>query len=209
MITLHSLALGFALGAFVAAQPGPVTFLTLRAAIRRYRSGLAVGAGVAIVDLSYAALGVAGAAPLMQLTAFRLTLGMAGAMFLLVIGARTLWNAWRVRAGLETADEILSTPRALATGLAATASNPLTIVSWAAVFAAATPVGATDTTAGAVGLIVGIGLGSFAWSILLAGGARLLLRKAGAVMMAMLDAVVGAVLVGFGGWLGIRTLTSQ
>ena len=51
--------------------------------------------------------------------------------------SRTLRDAFRVRLGAETDDEVASPRRAFATSAAATASNPLTIASWAAVFAAA------------------------------------------------------------------------
>ena len=46
-------------------------------------------------------------------------------------------SAFRVRLGGESLDEVASPRRAFATALAATASNPLTIASWAAIFAAA------------------------------------------------------------------------
>jgi len=63
---------------------------------------------------------------------------------LVYLGSRTLLAAFRVRAGLEAAEEVASPRRAFLTALGATASNPLTIASWAAVFAAASSAGIAD-----------------------------------------------------------------
>jgi putative LysE/RhtB family amino acid efflux pump len=115
-----------------------------------------------------------------------------------------VWSALRVRTGGETEAEVATVPRAFATAVAATASNPLTIVSWAAVFAGAAAAGAVDGSAGAVALVVGIGIGTATWKSALTGltvlaGRRLSARAVGAV-----DVVSGVGLVGFGGVLGWR-----
>ena len=131
-------ATGFGLGFLVAAQIGPISLLCVRSVLRgRLRTGLGLSLGVAIVDSAYAALGVAGVTQLLRLPQLRLALGLAGAAILLTIGARTLWSAFRIRSGLETAEETVSAARAVRTAIVATASNPLTILSWAAIFAAA------------------------------------------------------------------------
>ena len=125
--------------------------------------GLAIGAGIAVVDGTYAACGAAGAAPLLDIEPVRLLLGLAGGALLIVIGLRTLHAAFRVRLGLETADEMADPGRAFLASVAGTASNPATIASWAAIFAAASTAGAAPTTSAAVLLIVGVALGSLAW----------------------------------------------
>jgi len=126
-----------------------------------------------------------------------------------LIGARTLWSAWRVRAGLETAEDVLSPRRAFATGFAATASNPLTIASWAAIFAAASVSGVADSVPGAVALVLGIAVASLGWFALLTVGSVALLRWVGDRWVALLDVVCGVGLVGFGGLLGVRSATSE
>jgi threonine/homoserine/homoserine lactone efflux protein len=73
----------------------------------------------------------------MHVVALGFGLGLAGAAVLALLGLRTLWSAFRVRLGGESADEVATPGRAFLTALAATASNPTTILSWAAVFAAA------------------------------------------------------------------------
>jgi len=135
---MGSLVVGFGLGFVVAAQLGPLSLFLIRSTLRgTVQVGLAIGAGIAVIDGLYAALGAAGAAPLLTVDGLRTALGLLGAAVLVYLGTRSLYSAFRVRAGLEAAEEVASPRRAFLTALAATASNPLTIASWAAVFAAA------------------------------------------------------------------------
>lgn len=204
---MHALVLGLGLGALVAAQVGPVTLLLVRAVLRgTFLVGLTMAAGVGLIDLAYAAAGVAGAAPLLQVGALRLALGLVGAAVLVVLGARTLWSAWRMRLGGETAGEVAEPGPAFRTAVAATASNPLTIASWAAVFAATTTAGATASAAGTVALLAGIGLGSFGWYLVLTAIVLLGRRRLGDRMLRAVDVLAGLGLIVFGGLLAGRTV---
>ena len=90
------------------------------------------------IDLLYASLGLAGAASLLEIDGLRVWRWAPSAPWCSAsIGARTLWAAFRVRLGGELPAEVGLARRAFATSLAATASNPLTIATWAAIFAAA------------------------------------------------------------------------
>jgi putative LysE/RhtB family amino acid efflux pump len=204
---VSALVLGFGLGFFVAAQLGPISLLAIRSTLRDgLWIGVAIGAGVAVVDTLYAAAGAAGAAGLLAIEPLRLAFGLLGALVLVVLGARTLWSAFRVRAGGEAREE-LATPRAaFVTALAATASNPLTIASWAAVFAAASTAGAAGAGAGAALLLAGVGLGSLTWMTILAGSVAAARRRVGPRLMRTVDGVAGAGLLAVGGLLAVRTL---
>jgi threonine/homoserine/homoserine lactone efflux protein len=196
---------GFGLGFVVAAQVGPIWLLCVRSVLRgRLLTGLAIGAGAAIIDLTYAALGVAGVTQLLRIASVRLALGLAGAAVLLVIGGRTVWSAFRIRAGLETGEEMISPPRALRTALIATASNPLTIVSWAAVFAAASTARIASTTPSVAVLLAAVGIGSFAWFAALSGAVALVRRRVGPRGLCLADTLSGLGIMGFGGLLGWR-----
>src|SRR5512132_1684102 len=128
---MSSLIVGFGLGLFVGAQPGPVSLLCIRSVLRGpLGAGIAIGAGAALIDLLYAGLGLAGAASIFQAEALHLAFGLVGAAVLAYIGGRTLYTAFRVRLGAELPEEVASPRRAFATALAATASNPLTIATW-------------------------------------------------------------------------------
>ena len=91
--------------------------------------------------------------------------------------------------------------RAFATAVIATASNPLTIVSWAAIFAGATAAAAAGSAGGATLLVVGVAAGSATWFALLATGVASARRALGRRTMQAADIVAGLGLIGFGGLL--------
>ena len=207
---MHSVLVGFGLGFFVALQLGPMSLLLIRSTLRSgLRVGLAVGAGIAVVDGLYAAAGAAGAAPLLAIDPVRLVLGLVGAGVLLWLGAHTLHSAFRVRVGGEVPAEIATPARAFRTALAGTASNPATIASWAAIFAAASAAGAADSPAGAALLVAGVAAGSLAWVTTLAGGTAAVRRAVGVRAVRVADAVAGLGLLAFGGMLGWTTLRDR
>jgi putative LysE/RhtB family amino acid efflux pump len=203
---MTALLAGFGLGAAVAAQLGPMSLFAIRTTLRGgIALGLAIGAGVAAIDTLYAAAGALGAAGVLSLAPLRLAAGLIGAAVLAVLGVRTLWSAFRVRLGGEVPDEVASPRRAFVTALGATASNPLTIASWAAVFAAASTAGAA-ARGGSLLLLAGVGLGSLTWMTLLASvvaGAR---RVIGDRLLRAVDVLAGAGLLAFAAALGVRTL---
>jgi putative LysE/RhtB family amino acid efflux pump len=206
-VLFSAFLLGLGLGAFVAAQVGPVSLLLVRSVLRHGpRVGLAIGAAAATVDALYAALGVAGVAPLLAVSWLQLTLGLVGGLVLVVIGGRTLWSAWRVRLGGEDESEVGSPRRAFLTAFAATASNPLTILSWAAIFAAASTAGAARTASGAAALLLGVAVGSFAWFASLTGGVDLARRRVRDSWLVAVDVGSGLGLVGFGTVLGVHAV---
>lgn len=204
---MSSALVGFGLGFLVAAQIGPMSLFLIRSTLRGgWLLGVSVGAGIAIVDGLYAAAGSAGAAPALEIEPVRLLLGVVGAGVLLWLGVRTLWSAWLIRAGNESDMDVATPGRAFLTSLAGTASNPLTIASWAAVFAAASTAGAARTTAGAALLVAGVAAGSFTSVNVLAGSVALLGRALDGRLMRVAEVCAGLGLLGFGAALGYRTL---
>jgi putative LysE/RhtB family amino acid efflux pump len=200
---MHAAAVGFGLGFVVALQLGPMSLLLIRSTLRGgWRVGLAIGAGIAVVDGLYAAAGAAGVAPLLAVGPVRLVLGVAGAAVLAWLGLRTLHSAFRVRLGGEATAEVATPRRAFVTSLGATASNPLTILSWAAVFAAASVAGVADGAAGAVLVVLGVAAGSLTWGATLAGGVAVAGRWAGDRALRVADAVASLALLAFAGVLG-------
>ncbi|HEY5186895.1 MAG TPA: LysE family transporter [Actinomycetes bacterium] len=204
---MSALVVGLGLGAFVAAQVGPVSLLCARTSMRHgFVVGAAVGAGAALVDLLYACLGVAGVAALLQVTALRVGLGLVGAGVLVFLGVRTFRSAFRVRLGAETDDEVVAPWSALRTAVAATASNPLTIASWAAIFSAAAVAAVVVDVASTVELVVGVGIGSLAWFTVLAAAFTFAGRRVGTRGLAVIDGVAGLGLIVFGGVLAVRSI---
>jgi putative LysE/RhtB family amino acid efflux pump len=205
-----ALAAGFGLGFVVAAQVGPISLLCMRSVLRgRFVVGVAIGAGAAVIDALYAALGAAGATALLQIDAVRLALGIVGACVLGTIGLRTLHAAFRVRLGGEADEEVGSPRRAFLTSLGATASNPLTIASWAAAFSAASTAALAGTASSALVLVVGVGMGTLVWFTILSSSLALARRRVGPRLLVTVDAVSGAAILGFAGLLGYRTIAHE
>jgi putative LysE/RhtB family amino acid efflux pump len=204
---MPSLLVGFGLGLFVAAQIGPVSLLIVRSVVRgNFRVGLAMAAAVSLVDLMYAALGLAGVGRALDAAdGVGTALGFVGAIVIAAIGLRTLWTGFRARLGLETDEEVATPRRAFATALAATALNPLTIALWTAAFPAAVA-GAGRSSVATTALLVGVGLGSLAWYTGFVGAIALARRRLGPSVLAAIDVGAGAGLVGFGAYLGLRAV---
>jgi putative LysE/RhtB family amino acid efflux pump len=204
---MHAAAIGFGLGFFVALQLGPMSLFLIRSTLRSgWKVGLAIGAGIACIDGLYAAAGAGGATPLLNIHPVRLALGLLGAAVLVWLGARTLYSAVRVRFGNETSFETSTPRRAFLTALGGTASNPSTIVSWGAIFAAASTAGLVHSTSAAVLLVAGVAIGSLTWVTILATGVALARRSMSARAVRVTDSVAGAGLVGFGGVLAYTTI---
>lgn len=204
---MHAFTVGFGLGFFVALQLGPLSLYLIRSTLRNgWEVGLAIAAGIAVIDLAYAALGAAGAAPLLGIGHLDVVLGLLGATVLVALGAKTLWSAFRIHLG--EAAEPVTARRGFLTALSATASNPLTIASWAAIFSAASAAGAADSVPSATLLIAGVGLGSLTWDVALASGTALVGRAAGERLLRIVDLVAGVGLICFGGVLAYSVLTN-
>jgi putative LysE/RhtB family amino acid efflux pump len=202
---MHVIALGFGLGFVVAAAIGPISLLCIRTVLRgALGTGVAIGAGAAVVDAGYALLGALGAGRLMQIGALQLVLGLAGAAVLAVLGLRTLWSAFRVRLGGESDEEVASPAKAFATALAATASNPSTILSWAAVFAAASTASSIDGVAQTLALCLGVGAGTLTWFTTLSLTMAAIRARVGDRLLQLVDVGSGAGLLLFSGVLGVR-----
>jgi putative LysE/RhtB family amino acid efflux pump len=200
---MSGIVVGFGLGFLVALQLGPMSLFLIRSTLRSgLRIGLAIGGGIAAVDALYASLGSAGAAPLMRLDPVRIGLGVCGAAVLLFLGTRTLLSALHVRAGVEAAGDVASARSAFVTSLAATASNPATVLSWAALFAAASSATGVDP----IRLVVGVGLGSLTWVTTLACSVAAVRHSIGAAGARVADGLAGLGLLAFGGAMSYATL---
>src|SRR5438132_8433575 len=129
-------ARGSVLGFSVAAVVGPIALLCIRRTLSAgFGVGFASGLGAATADAGYAAVagfGISAVAAL--LVDQRLWLRMVGGMFLVYLAARTV----RAVPADRSADAGVSRMRlagAYSSTLVLTLSNPLTILSFAAIFA--------------------------------------------------------------------------
>lgn len=194
-----ALLAGFGLGFLVAAQVGPVSLLAARSVILgRLITGIMIGLGAATIDMAYGALGLAGAASLLRIPGLHLGLGLLGAAVLVTLGALALRNAARAGDQAGSSARITSVPRAYLIALGATASNPLTITAWAAVFAAASTARIAHTATAAVLLLAGIGLGTTSWFTVWSTAIALVRRLAGQRVHQAISVISGLGLIAFG-----------
>jgi threonine/homoserine/homoserine lactone efflux protein len=198
---VRSAGIGFGLGFLVALQLGPMSLFLVRTVLRSgARAGLGVGAGIALTDLLYAAAGAAGAAPLVAVDAVRDALRLIGATVLLWLGVRSIRAA--ARPATEADREAAVSPyRAFRTAVAATAANPTTILSWVAVFTALPD----DTQP--VPLVLGVGIGSLTWFVLLTGGVAAVRQALSRRAIQVADLLAGLGLIAFAVALAWSTLS--
>jgi threonine/homoserine/homoserine lactone efflux protein len=162
---------------------------------------------VALVDVLYGTLGLAGVGRLLNGGALHLALGLVSAAILVAIGIRTAWLGFRARLGLEGADEVVAPRRAFLTAVAATALNPLTIALWTVSFPAAAPASARGSAANAATLLLGVGAGTLMWYSGFSTAVAFARKRAGDGLVRAVDVASGLGLVAFGGVLTYRAAT--
>ena len=157
---------GFILGFTIAAAVGPISLLVIRRTIAPGRLyGLVSGFGVATADATYGAIAAFGLAAITDvLVNARVALGLAGGVFLLGLAWQTIRSS-----PTEAATPAPTGRRGYAGAylsiLALTMANPMTILSFGALFAGLGVT--TGATGGAASVVVGVLLGSATWWVVL------------------------------------------
>ena len=159
-----SLARGYVLGFTIAATVGPISVLVIRRTLAEGRIvGLASGLGVATADATYGGIAAFG------LTAITDVLVGGGRLLGLVGGIFLVWLAWQTIRSAPTQAAVAERRGGLAGAylsiLALTLTNPLTILSFGALFAGLGLTG--GTTIDAALLTLGVLAGSVTWWIIL------------------------------------------
>jgi threonine/homoserine/homoserine lactone efflux protein len=184
-------ARGFILGFSIAAVVGPIALLCLRRTLASgFALGFVSGLGAATVDATYAAIASFGVSALASiLIGQRTWLRLIGGAFLIYLGWRTLRSQPASRAanaritGLHLAGAYSST-------LALTFSNPMTIMSFAAIFA--------GIGAGSLDLVAGVFGGSAVWWLILASVASRLRTTFTPPRLRLVNVGSGVLIVAFG-----------
>ncbi|MFP5342002.1 MAG: LysE family translocator [Candidatus Limnocylindria bacterium] len=195
---LTLLARGLVLGFTIAAAVGPISLLCIRRTLAEGRVvGLASGIGVATADGTYGAIAAFGLTAVTDiLVDWRRLLSVVGGLFL-------LWLAWRTarsvpreaaadepppRGGRGLAGAYLST-------LGLTLTNPMTILSFVAMFVGLGVTG--DDALGAAVLTGGVFLGSAAWWVVLVGLVGALRSRLTPARMRRINIASGALIGAF------------
>jgi threonine/homoserine/homoserine lactone efflux protein len=159
---------GFVLGFTIAAAVGPISLLCIRRTLAEGRLvGLVSGLGVATADATYGAIAAFGLTAVTDLLVDgRRVLGVVGGAFL-------LWLAWRTfravpgEAAPAGNGARRGLPGAYLSTLGLTLTNPMTILSFGALFVGLGVTG--GDAAGATLLTLGVFAGSAAWWVALVG----------------------------------------
>ena len=166
----------------------------------RRRSGNAFsGLGAATADATYAAVAGFGiSAVAAVLVDQRVWLRVVGGIFLVYLALRTVRAAPAERPA-DAAGSGLRLAGAYSSTLALTFSNPMTIMSFAGIFAGLGlgSLGASSA-ASAVDLVVGVFVGSAAWWLLLASLIARLRRRVTPRWLRRVNVASGLIILGFG-----------
>jgi len=184
------------IGLSIAAPVGPIGLLCIQRTLAQGRRiGFVSGLGAAVADASYGAVGAFGVSALTTwFVALRTPLALAGGLFLGWMGWQMLRsrNAGQAAANAATARSGWS---AFASVLVLTLANPMTILSFTAIFASlgASAVGGASP----VLMVLGVFTGSAAWWLGLSLGVAAFRAKIDARGMRRINQFAGVVLLAF------------
>jgi threonine/homoserine/homoserine lactone efflux protein len=186
---------GFVLGFTIAAAVGPISLLVIRRTLLEGRVvGLASGLGVATADATYGAIAAFGLGAITQeLVEARPVLGLVGGVFL-------LWLAWKTARAEPHDPALVQVRRAGLAGaylsiLGLTLTNPMTILSFGALFAG---LGVSVSGTGAAALVtLGVLLGSGSWWVVLTTAVSLLRSRVTATWIRRINVASGVVIGAF------------
>ena len=188
---------GLIIGFSIAAPVGPIGILCIRRTLTEGRaSGFFSGMGAATADALYGCVAGFG---LTVISAFlieqRFWLQVVGGIFLCYLGARTLRSQPATEAAPAGGNGLLAS---YVSTFFLTITNPMTILSFAAIFAGLGVAAAGGDLAAACWLVVGVFLGSAAWWLFLSMGVSLLREKVNSTALRWVNRLSGVILLSFG-----------
>ena len=193
---LRAVVIGFS----IAAPVGPIGVLCIRRSLTRgARAGFASGLGAASADAVYGSLAAFGMTAISQwLVDQQGPIRLVGGLFLCVLGLRALFAAPTESLGDEGVNEPSGLPAAYASTFALTITNPMTIVSFAAVFAGLGLDVGQDGFSSCLTLVLGVFGGSALWWLTLSGVTGLLRHRLGSSALRWINRISGAIIAAFG-----------
>ncbi len=188
---------GFIIGFAIAAPVGPIGLLCIQRTLNQGRLiGLVSGLGAATADAFYGAVAAFGLTLIATfLVEQQFWLALVGGLFLTYLGVRTLLAAPATEAAHAEASGVAG---AYSSTFVLTLTNPLTILSFAAILAGAGLATDGGDALSATVMVTGVFLGSAAWWLLLSFGVSLLRGFVTPRVMRWVNYGAGAVLVAFG-----------
>ena len=195
LLFLKGLIIGFA----IAAPVGPICVLCIQRSLHDgFKVGLMTGMGAALADGTYGLIAGFGlTAVSSMLVTHQFWIRIIGGLFLLYLGIKTLFTPPRDRSAVGNSDR--SPWHAFATTYFLPLTNPMTILSFVAIFAGLGLGSVSTDYTHAIFLVAGITLGSAVWWLLLSGGVAYILHKrVGPSFMRVINWVSGGIILAFG-----------
>lgn len=187
------------IGFAIAAPVGPIGVLCIQRTLGKGRIyGLLSGLGAATADGTYGLIAGFGLTFISSfLIGQQLWIRLIGGVFLLYLGLRTILSkpAQREQATTIKGENLLA---AYVSTLFLTLTNPLTILSFAAIFAGIGAGGANRSYISAAVLVLGVFLGSALWWVILSSGVSILRTKLNTQALRWVNRISGAIIITFG-----------
>jgi threonine/homoserine/homoserine lactone efflux protein len=188
---------GILIGFSIAAPVGPIGVLCIRRTLAEGRAtGFVSGLGAATADAIYGCIAGFG---LTLVTRFlmdqQVWLRLFGGAFLCYLGLKTVLSRPAKQAASAKGSGLAG---AYGSTFLLTLTNPMTILSFAAVFAGLGLASAGGSYASAGILVFGVFTGSALWWLMLSGGVSLLRSKFDARRLEWVNRISGVVITGFG-----------
>ena len=188
---------GGLIGFSIAAPVGPIGVLCIRRSLAEGRtSGFVSGLGAASADAVYGSIAGFGLTFISGLlVSQQACLRLVGGIFLLYLGIHTLL-AQPAQDGVSFKGSSLF--RAYASTFFLTLTNPMTILSFAAIFAGLGLASSRGNYISAGLLVLGVFIGSAFWWLLLSGGVGAYRKKFPTSGLVWVNRIAGITIVGFG-----------
>jgi threonine/homoserine/homoserine lactone efflux protein len=196
-MSIHFLFRGLIIGISIAAPVGPIGILCIRRSLAQGQlSGFVSGLGAATADGVYGCVAAFGLTFISDaLIEQKLWIRLLGGAFLLFLGIKTILAEPATERGSAARMSLIG---AYASTFVLTLTNPMTILSFTAVFAGL-GVGSTGGDYLSAGLVVGgVFLGSATWWLTLSTLVGLFRKKFSDKSMRWVNRAAGAILCGFG-----------
>jgi threonine/homoserine/homoserine lactone efflux protein len=203
---LNVIGIGFT----VAAAVGPISLLCIERTLRRgWRFGMSSGFGVATADALYGLIGGLGLTVVTNFLVRQQTvLRLVGGVVLVFLGLRTLLSKSDLKAAEERSSGVGGYLSAYTSIFLLTLSNPMTIISFAAIYAGIGNLGLGSNWVAAAVFCLAIFIGSSLWWLVLVSGVNQLRSRFKPALLVRLNRISGLVIAGFGVVILLQVLLS-
>jgi threonine/homoserine/homoserine lactone efflux protein len=188
---------GFIIGLSIAAPVGPIGILCIRRTLDNGRAaGLVSGLGAASADAIYGCIAGFGLTFLSNfLVGQQLWLRLIGGLFLCYLGGKTFLSKPMDRAAAVKGNGLAGM---YTSTFFLTLTNPMTIISFAAVFAGLGLTSSNGNYATAALLVSGVFLGSASWWLILSGLVGIFHARSQTRGLQWVNRISGLIMAGFG-----------